>query len=435
MMSTTLVDRGRPFRWCSDWLGLVLLAFGLRLTAALVTDSFHHPQVYEYENLARAMLDGRGFTFRHLGITYHSYAPPLYAWLCAMIYSAGGTVVAVLVVQMLVSVGHVVLVQVLAERLFQRRGAGLIAGLLMALHPGLIIYASTKAHPLTFDALFFTLVLWQFWRLRDQPSFGRAAVTGAVIGLGVLSRATIGVLLPLGCLWLLATSARQDWPKLFARCVAVGVCAVAIVAPWTIRNTLIHRQFVPMVTVDSEVFWRGNNPAATGHSYIDSGRLVIDAMSAESRAELRQLPNEMEQSRWFRRRALEFIEADPGAFVRLTIRKLFYFWWFSPQTGVLYPRLWLYGYQGYYLLVLFLSGFGLWSIARQSRRMCAQHGALLIVAFLVGLSGLQSFYYVEGRHRWAIEPLIIVLAGGSVAGLSRAVTTRWRNRVAASNIC
>ena len=117
------------------------------------------------------------------------------------------------------------------------------------------------------------------------------------------------------------------------------------------------------------------------------------------------------------------------------MRKLFYFWWFSPQTGVLYPRLWLYGYQGYYMLVLFLSGFGLWGIARQSRRMCTQREALLIVVFLVGLSGLQSFYYVEGRHRWAIEPLVIVLTGGSVVGLSRVVTTRWRNRLTASNSC
>ena len=117
-MSATSVDRGQPFHWGSGWLGLALLAFGLRLTAAFVTDGFQHPQVYEYEDLARAMLDGRGFTFHHLGITYHSYAPPLYAWLCALIYSAGGTVAAVLVVQMLVSVGNVVLVQVLAERLF-----------------------------------------------------------------------------------------------------------------------------------------------------------------------------------------------------------------------------------------------------------------------------------------------------------------------------
>jgi len=95
-MSATSVDRGQPFHWGSGWLGLALLAFGLRLTAAFVTDGFHHPQVYEYEDLARAMLDGRGFTFHHLGITYHSYAPPLYAWLCALIYSAGGTVAAVL---------------------------------------------------------------------------------------------------------------------------------------------------------------------------------------------------------------------------------------------------------------------------------------------------------------------------------------------------
>ncbi len=433
IVSGTSAKPGRPFHWRPDWLGLFVLAFGLRLAAAVVTDAFRHPQLYEYEDLARAMLAGRGFTYGHWGIFYQSYAPPLYAWFCAMVYLAGGTVGTVLVVQMLVSAGHVVLVQSLAERLFQQRAAGLVAGLLMAMNPGLIIYASTKAHPLTFDALFFTLVLWQFWRLRDQPRLGRAVAVGGVIGLGVLSRATVGVFVPLGCLWLLATSARQDWPKLLGPCVVVGVCAVAVVAPWTIRNTLIHHEFVPIVTVDSHVFWRGNNPAATGTSHIDAENLVIDALPAEAEAELRGLPSEMAQSRWFQRRAFEFIEANPGAFARLTLRKLFYFWWFAPQTGVLYPVLWLRGYQVYYVLALLLTGLGLWGIVSRGRAR-ARHECLLIVTLLVGLSGLQSLYYVEARHRWAVEPLVLVLAGGSMVGLSRAGTTRRGERVETSNI-
>jgi 4-amino-4-deoxy-L-arabinose transferase-like glycosyltransferase len=407
------------------WWSIAVLALGVRLAVAVVAGGFDQPQVYEYDDIARALLEGRGFTYPHLGITYYSYAPPLYAWICAGVYLlTGGSTSAVLLVQMLVAAAHTVLVAALAGRL-AGRPAGIASGLFMALHPGLIVYSSLKLHPLVFDAFFFTLVFWQFLRLRDEPTLQRSIIAGLITGLGMLSRATIAIFLPLGCLWLLATSARQDWPKLLGRCIVIGVCAAAVVAPWAVRNTLVHRQFVPFVTTDGEVLWRGNNPSATGHSYIDADHLVLDALPAEAQAELRSLPNEVEQSRWFRRRAVAFIEADPAAFVRLTLRKFFHFWWFAPQTGVRYPVLWLRGYQIYYVLALSLAVLGAWAIVRRGSSRERRELALLIL-FLISLSALQSLYYVEGRHRWAVEPLLLTLAGGGMAGLLRVVSSRGR---------
>ena len=229
---------------------------------------------------------------------------------------------------------------------------------------------------------------------------------------------------------LLATSHRHDWPKLGWRCTVVALCAAAVVAPWAIRNTAVHQQFVPFVTTDGEVLWRGNNPQATGHSYIDADRIVLDALPSQARAELSRLPNEVEQSRWFRRRALEFIEANPAAFVhaafvRLTLRKFFHFWWFAPQTGVLYPWLWLRGYQIFYVLALSLAAMGIWTIVGRGVTH-ERRDLVLLVVFLICLSALQSFYYVEGRHRWAVEPLVLALAGGGAARLIRSVSSRGR---------
>jgi len=72
----------------------------------------------------------------------------------------------------------------------------------MSVHPGLIVYASAKAHDLTFDALFFTLTLWAFWRLQDKPSIGRALAAGCIVGVGAHSRGTTVIFLPIarsGC--------------------------------------------------------------------------------------------------------------------------------------------------------------------------------------------------------------------------------------------
>ena len=308
------------------WWGLAALTFGIRVAAAAVAGGFDQPEAYEYEYAARELVEGRGITYPHLGLTYHSYLPPLYVWICAGIYLlTGGLTSAVLLVQMLVAAAHTVLVAALAERLMGR-SAGILSGLLMAVHPGLIVYSSLKLHPLVFDSFFFTLVLWQFLRLRDDSTLRRSVVTGLIGGLGLLSRSTTAILLPLGCLWFLAGSTRQDWPKLFGRCIVVGVCAVVVVAPWVIRNAFIHHQFVPFVTAAGEVFWRGNNPHATGHSYVNSEQVVLDTLPPEAEAELRSLSTEVEQSRWFRRRAVAFIAANPGGFAHLTVNKFFHFW-------------------------------------------------------------------------------------------------------------
>jgi len=400
------------------WWGLAALTFGIRVAAAIFAGGFDRPESFEYEYAARELVEGRGLTYPHLGITYYSYLPPLYAWICAGIYLlTGGSTSVVMLAQILVAAVHTVLVAAIAER-FMGRSAGVFSGLLMAVHPGLIVYSSLKLHPLVFDAFFFTLMFWQFLRLREDSTLRRAGITGLIAGFGMLSRSTTAIFLPLGCLWLFAGSTRLDWPKLFGRCIVIGVCAAAVVAPWVARNALIHGQFVPFVTTDSEVFWRGNNPHATGHSYVNSEQTVLDTLSSDARAELRSLSTELEQSRWFRRRAVAFITANPEAFVHLTLDKFIQFWWFAPQTGIRYPDMWLRIYQVYYVLALVLAVVGFLAITRGDDSD-GRLGAVLLVVFMIAIAVLQSFYYVEGRHRWGVEPFLLLLAGGGASQLIR----------------
>ncbi len=35
---------------------------------------------------------------------------------------------------------------------------------------------------------------------------------------------------------------------------------------------------------------------------------------------------------------------------------------------------------------------------------------MLLIGFPVSVSLLQSMYYVEGRHRWGVEPVLLLLA-------------------------
>ena len=392
------------------WFILFAVALILRLGAAFLLNGLRNPEIFEYDDLARSVLAGTGFVYHHLGVNYHSYAPPLYSWICAALYMVGLSTTSVLVVQMIVGAGHAVVTGLLAERLGGSRFAGLAAGVLVAVHPGLVVYASAKLHPLPFDALFFTLVLWQCWKLAEHPTWMRALATGLVAGVGALSRATIVVFLPMAAVWAMWAAGHTQWRRVAARWMVAGLCAGAVILPWAWRNTTVNGEFVWMVSVDSEVLWRGNNEFATGHSYLGPNRIILDTLTTAERKELYRLPNEMAQSRWFHERAWSFITADPIRFVKLTVSKFFYFWWFGPQTGVLYPPNWLVAYKVYYVPVLVLGVIGVMTIVRSGRSR-ARAELVLLVLFLLALSSLQSLYYVEARHRWAIEPLVLIVAG------------------------
>jgi 4-amino-4-deoxy-L-arabinose transferase-like glycosyltransferase len=398
------------------------LAVGLRLSAALITGAFRHPELYESEDMARSLLAGRGLVYVSEGIPYYAYIAPLYPLLCAGLYALLPSVTAILIVQMVASAGHAVLVAAMGERLFNRT-AGIIAGLLMAGHPGLIVYSSLKAHPLTVDALCVTLVAWQFLKLQADRTIRRSVWLGLTIGLGVLARATSAVFLPVGIAWLFATRARRHWATEVTRSLLIAGIALLVIAPWLIRNAHIYHRVV-FVSTHWQVFWRGNNPHATGHSYIDPGRTVMSMLTPEQLGQLRTLNDDAQRDQWFRAQALGFIRSNPSAFFTLTLKKFGHFWWFAPQTGMLYPRLWLRGYQIFYAVVVCLALLCAQGFVRRATPEQRRAGAL-IGLFLLALSLLQSLYYVESRHRWALEPLVLLLAGAGTLQGYRAIATRW----------
>lgn len=391
------------------------VALLVRLGAALGTDGLRTPEVAEYDAIARNLLAGRGFTYSHIGVVYYSYAAPLQSWITAAGYWLTGSIVPLMLVQVSAGALLAAVTAAIARRLFGGWIAAATAGVLVALHPGLVVYSATKAHPLTFDALFFALAALQSLRLAERLTMARSAQLGVIVGLGAMSRATIIIFLPIIALWLLLRAPRASRRTAVGCAVVAGLCAAAIIAPWSVRNSLLHGRFVFMVTTDSEVFWRGNNPHATGHSYIDAGRPVLYALSAGEMRDLQQQPHELAQAQWFATRAREFIQANPDTFVRLTLLKFYSFWWFAPQTGTLYPRHWRQLYMAYYIGAIVLALFGARELLRAGRSAVARF--VLVSAFLLGVSALQSLYYVEGRHRWAIEPIMLALSGGGLGML------------------
>lgn len=111
---------------------------------------------------------------------------------------------------------------------------------------------------------------------------------------------------------------------------------------------------------------------------------------------------------------MKFIRSSPTQALHLYGRKLLSFFWFSPQTGLLYPAAYTRGYQWYYAGMAALALLGLWSL----RRHLARPPMILPILFVASIALYQSLYYVEGRHRWTVEPVLLLFAAqGSLTTL------------------
>lgn len=404
----------------------------LRLTIGVLRGRLTAPELFEADTVARSLLSGHGFAIPwHGGVVYHSLLAPIYPWICAAMYwVGGGGVVLLMLLQVVVSSVTAAVIASLGARLFSPR-AGLIAGLLVAVHPGLILYAATKAHELTFDVVAFTAVFWRWVRLREDLSTRNGIWLGVISGISLLERPTAVVFLPIGALWLWWRTPAPH-RRVAARYAAqAGMLAALVVTPWIVRSSLVQQRPVFVRSGDWEMFWRGNNPNATGHSYTASGQPVLETLPSEDLAQMRALPDENQQADWFRQRAFDFIREQPGTFAMLTVRKWIYFWWFSPETGILYPRWWRESYRVFYAALLVAAALGVRDIMRRGEQL-QRDSVLLIGGMLLAVSMLQALYYVEGRHRWAVEPLVLLLTGVGAAAITRETFNAMPPRTARS---
>jgi 4-amino-4-deoxy-L-arabinose transferase-like glycosyltransferase len=217
--------------------------------------------------------------FDRLPIVHHgvqrgplAYRPPGYPLFLAAVYKVfglGDHVVAARLVQAFTGTLGVGLIAAIGWLLWGP-AVGIVAGLIAAVYPPFVfvtesMYSEALFLPVSLGALAAALMFRRSGRLRW------AALTGLLCGYGVLVRPNSALLLvPLALLlWGVAR------PRLSRRALAApalaAVCALLVVAPWTVRNAVVMHHFVPVTTE------LGNTMAGT---YNDESRLAPDRPAA-----------------------------------------------------------------------------------------------------------------------------------------------------------
>lgn len=241
---------------------VVILAFVIRIGFALVFPTPVTSDALDYHQLAENFLLKHQFGFN---VHPSSYRPPLYPLFLALVYMiSGNSLVAVLFFQAVFGALTVLFVFKLG-RFLSTPKVGLATATIVAFDPHLIILAGMLMTEALFTlllvaALFTTLV--GFHRAQNRWF----VISGILWGLGALTR-------PEGLLYLIVVLVvgisinRKERALSIRRSALVLGLALITIAPWTVRNTIVHKHLVVLTTNSGVNFWIGNHPKSKGGYY------------------------------------------------------------------------------------------------------------------------------------------------------------------------
>ena len=230
----------------------------------------HHTDagMYEHEVIASNLASGNGFRYaffsdRPLPTSQQAPAIPYLLSFCFRI--AGGNTPAarllyLLGVNVALAAGATLAMCQLGRRMWNPTvGAWAAAG--FAIYPPMI-YATTRIQAATWSVCWLLIALALTMEACHRRNWKWGCLAGASAGIGLLGEPIIVAPAALVFLALAANCLRQ--PRRLGVVAAALLAATVVLAPWMVRNTLVHERIVFIKSTFWYCFWQGNHIGATG---------------------------------------------------------------------------------------------------------------------------------------------------------------------------
>lgn len=306
----------------------------------------------------------------------------------------------------------------------RRRRLVLVAGLIVALWPNLVLYSAVLLSESLFVALFAVFVA-AVLSLGDlgRPRPGVVVLAAASFGAATLVRPQVLISLPfLALAWWLA---RVGWRRVLVGSGVLAVGAAAFVVPWTIRNAVVMDQFVPISTNG------GDNLCIGFHDGAD-GRFSAPAACATDGSYVDGPEVEVERDAQNRDRAVEWATSHLTELPLLSVRKVWHT--FASDRDALFA-VESYGSDAFvpsglrrfvaglgdavYYAILVAAAVGVAVSVPAARRR--QAAPLLLLGLTAAGVLVPALFFGDPRFKVALVPCLAVLAAAGVD----AVTTRF----------
>jgi 4-amino-4-deoxy-L-arabinose transferase-like glycosyltransferase len=421
---------------------LTVLAFGLRVGAIIVLQAWLSPSAMEHRQLAVNLLEYGGFYFRDFGYFGPSsvQSPPYPVLLAGLFWLFGpetpAAYIAAMVINALLGAAVVPLTYWLARTLHGSATVALLAAAGVAVWPTQI-YAATYVQAVVLITACVTaiLILWE----RSVRS-GRLAPWIGFSLIGTFAALTEPVLLPPMALAGLLIFAMRSLPfEIRLRNAAVlFAAAVLVIGPWSLRNRIVHGQWVPIKATFWVNMWKANNPYATGtdrlplpedlqqqlrrglpehqrrQSDYDAAR-QYEILTPEQIDRLEKQPEAVREA-VFKEFTTTWISENPREYARLCLVRLGKTLWIDPDNPKTHD--WRYIVPRAVLQTLTVIGL----VIALRRRW-----PLMFAGVVVGLALLTyTLTITAARFSIPFEPLQLALAALVIAPLVDWVAARWR---------
>jgi len=425
--------RREPWTFPLEGAVLVVVAFVLRAAytwLALGPGAIPSSDAASYDTVAWNLARGAGFMLEGSAGSYPTaFIPPALPYAVSLLYRAvGHQFFAALLLQCAFGALVPLLVRALGGTLFGGH-VGRTAGWLAAVHPLLVFFSGyLLTESLFCVTLLLALVVSAEWV--KTPRRGRALGAGILWGIAALTRPTALPLPVLVVLWSwwplgLIVGGRERLRQLAM--LVLGL--VLVVGPWTVRNAVEFRAFIPVTTGGGRSLLDANNAIVWDDPKLQGGATSVYGI--EPYASRFRGRTEHEIDVLSAQLAREFLAERSAEFPAMAVKKVARFWRLTAEAGT--TGSWGRGDSPLSRLLAVVDPLLLWSLLtlplavvgvgfslRGARRLYQSLPLLVIAAFTLGA----AVYWGALRMRVPVEPLIVVYAAVGFEELRR----QWRLR-------
>ncbi len=404
---------------------LFVLALVPRILAAALSGQVILGDEADYSRLAISILEGKEYRSDFpLGFT--NARPPLYPLFIAIIYLfTNKSILAVKLAQALLGALICIVAFFIAKEVFNDRRISFGTGVIYALYP-LSIHFSASLASETLFTLLLAFAIFYLFKGYGRPNLKNMLLSGLFLGLAALTKPVILAFVPFLILWLILFSSENALSGLKGA-VVVMLFMILTILPWTLRNYIVFKEFIPISTGGGVTFHIYNNENTFARIYDPVIRLLTTPLSDEQKNEM-SLLSEPKRDKYLYRLGWEFAKSHPKDFFKIRLISLGQFWHFWPEAPARYKEYYL-KYGAYrsplfdvlvdtYLLysvkvlyhlsynILFLGMFI--SLISSLRKRDEFKKSLLLILLLAAMSLLYSMHGAD-RYRLPTDPYLFLL--------------------------
>ncbi len=358
-----------------------------------------------YDQLAVNALEGKGFSVDKGWYTVPPGKPAAYwnflypFFLAAIYFIFGHHQIPVFIFQAILNSIAIGILYLLAFNVFNKESISILSSLIATFHPILLFLPSLMMT----EAIFVPLIIITFYLYyiaQDSGELKCYVLCGVFFALASLTREVIFPFLP-----ILVINEFIMLKKSISKSKAIiksGVMLAAIfitISPWTIRNYVVFKRFLPLSTKLGITLWMYNNPSQEiGWDISCKGKIMYEFPDSM---------NEIDRDRFYLLLALNYMKNNPGRVIANLPWKFLRS--VNPSLGTAKNRLARIFTAAYVTPMMLFSLLGLFIQRNKFRRLSILY--LLLFYWLIIMIGSAP----GPRYRLGIEWIIIAFAAaGSI---------------------